>query len=101
MPKDKELADHERAHTGKPGAKARHGADVVGSVGQRDVSDRIIRAHNRKINSLDMDVNNHMKSMDPTSVHSTGDHREGSGLTTAIHPDTNKIVHLYDKYRDE
>lgn len=24
MPKDKELADHERAHTGKPGAKVDH-----------------------------------------------------------------------------
>lgn len=31
MPKDKELADHERAHTGKPGSKARHGANATAS----------------------------------------------------------------------
>lgn len=32
MAKDKELADHERAHTGKPGSKVRHGADATGVV---------------------------------------------------------------------
>lgn len=32
MAKDRELQDHERAHTGKPGAKVRHGQDAVGSV---------------------------------------------------------------------
>lgn len=32
MPKDKELADHERAHNGTPGMKVRHGADAVGGV---------------------------------------------------------------------
>lgn len=32
MAKDKELADHERAHSGKPGAKVRHGADATGKV---------------------------------------------------------------------
>lgn len=31
MAKDKELADHERAHSGKPGAKVRHGANVTGA----------------------------------------------------------------------
>lgn len=31
MAKDKELADHERAHTGKPGSKVRHGANVTGA----------------------------------------------------------------------
>lgn len=35
MPKDKELQDHERAHTGQPGAKVRHGADATGGVGKR------------------------------------------------------------------
>lgn len=28
MPKDKELADHERAHTGKPGSQADHGGPL-------------------------------------------------------------------------
>lgn len=32
MAKDKELADHERAHTGQPGSKVRHGADAVGKI---------------------------------------------------------------------
>lgn len=32
MAKDKELADHERAHNGKPGMKVRHGADATGKV---------------------------------------------------------------------
>lgn len=27
-----ELADHERAHSGQPGAKVRHGADAVGAM---------------------------------------------------------------------
>lgn len=27
MAKDRELADHERAHSGKPGAKVQHGMD--------------------------------------------------------------------------
>lgn len=27
-----ELKDHERAHSGKPGAKVRHGADATGKV---------------------------------------------------------------------
>lgn len=31
MAKDRELQDHERAHSGKPGAKARHGANITGS----------------------------------------------------------------------
>ena len=30
MAKDKELADHERAHDGTPGMKVRHGADMSG-----------------------------------------------------------------------
>lgn len=32
MPKDKELQDHERAHSGKPGSSVRHGADATGKV---------------------------------------------------------------------
>lgn len=35
MAKDKELLDHERAHTGKPGSKVRHGMDAVGRVTER------------------------------------------------------------------
>ena len=35
MAKDKELADHERAHTGKPGSKVRHGADATSKVPRR------------------------------------------------------------------
>lgn len=31
MAKDRELQDHERAHSGQPGAKPRHGANVTGS----------------------------------------------------------------------
>lgn len=32
MAKDRELQDHERAHSGQPGAKARHGADATGKM---------------------------------------------------------------------
>lgn len=32
MAKDKELADHERAHSGVAGSKVRHGADATGKV---------------------------------------------------------------------
>lgn len=32
MAKDRELRDHERAHTGKPGAKVRHGQDALKKI---------------------------------------------------------------------
>lgn len=31
----KKLEDHERAHTGKPGMKVRHGTDAIGKIPTR------------------------------------------------------------------
>lgn len=49
MAKDKELADHERAHSGVPGSKVRHGADAVGKPG-RNPNDNWVRNADYEIN---------------------------------------------------
>lgn len=38
MAKDKELADHERAHSGVAGSKVRHGADATGRLPNRTIA---------------------------------------------------------------
>lgn len=50
-PRKGELADHERAHSGKPGSKVRHGQDAAGRL-----QSRYQKAFDKHVQNTDGDI---------------------------------------------